>query len=780
MQKAIWKKFIAIIMSAAMLFTMTGCGKKGDSSESGQAEADTKEMTYEGSELTISGMEGEPDSYFIKNDRIYIQTCQKIGDDGSSKENDEGKSNEISEETGEESYVEETMIYRLYTVNLDGNDLQEIPINLQEDEYISALLVGKDGSLTYMTSYNEKIEEAYNELIKIDANGNELMRENITESLKMGENTHVSSIVEDAKENVVVVSEQKVYILDKNFKSVGEVEREEGHHVIDTALTKDGEIVCVDEDYLSSQISMQVRILDVEGRKWGEPLKLDASGFSGNDYIMDGSGYDFYYKDDFGIYGYDLTSEKGTKLMDYTASCLTSEDADGIVPMGDGKFIGITYDYAKEEGKPGLVVYSKADPSTLANKKTITYGALMVSDDVNRAVMAFNRTNKDYQIVFKYVNEEDSYTRMLADVTAGNIPDIIDISNFPLSADQCVAKGLLEDLTPYYEKDSELKTDDIIDSVLEAMKTDEKLYYIVPGFSINTIVGKTKDVGDGTGWTFDELKALLKEKGEDVSLFDTQASKSEILDSLLEIADFVDWQSGECSFDSQDFKDILEICNDKGLNEEVEMSDAEIIEEVNSLPSRLREGKILLREGNSLVMEDVQKDKQIFGEDITYIGYPNREKQGSYFQFARQIGIYSESGVKDEAWEFIRTFMTKEYQGKIMNSYCTPTRKDCFDLQIKAKMATEAYTDEFGQEIEPLKDSWNWGSVEMELKPLSQEEVDMYVNLVNNAKKNDGFDEEIMTIVIEEAQAYFAGKKSLDKTADIIQRRVTTYVNEQR
>jgi hypothetical protein len=37
-----------------------------------------------------------------------------------------------------------------------------------------------------------------------------------------------------------------------------------------------------------------------------------------------------------------------------------------------------------------------------------------------------------------------------------------------------------------------------------------------------------------------------------------------------------------------------------------------------------------------------------------------------------------------------------------------------------------------------------------------------------------------MNIITEEAANYFNGQKSLDETADIIQNRVTTYVNENR
>lgn len=112
------------------------------------------------------------------------------------------------------------------------------------------------------------------------------------------------------------------------------------------------------------------------------------------------------------------------------------------------------------------------------------------------------------------------------------------------------------------------------------------------------------------------------------------------------------------------------------------------------------------------------------------------------------------------------------------NIYNTPTRQDCFDMFIKTRTATEKYTDEFGQEIEPYNSTWGYDDLEVEIKPASQEQVDMYTDLVNSTKKVQDYDESLMEIVQEEAKTYFAGEKSLDETVKIIQNRIETYVNE--
>ena len=399
------------------------------------------------------------------------------------------------------------------------------------------------------------------------------------------------------------------------------------------------------------------------------------------------------------------------------------------------------------------------------------------------SIMAFNKKNKDYKIEIKdYIEEKDPIGRLNADILAGNAPDILELQSLPVQ--KYVQIGLLESLTPYFERDAEISTDDMIDSVLEAMKIDNELYYVCSSFNLNTVAARTRDVGNKRGWTFSEMKALLEEKDEGVSLFyDTdEMSKLGLLYYFLETgqADYVDWKTGECTFNSQEFMDMLQYCNNKGSDKEKDVSDTEEMELIDSTPSRIRAGEVLLYVDRGLTLKQVQVDRQLFDEDITYIGYPNESKQGSYLVPGTPIGISSTSDVKDKAWEFVRTFVTKEYQGRNVDLDMLPTRQDCFDMNIQANMTAKTYTDEFGNVVEPLNDTWNWGSVELHYKPVSQEEVNAFVDLIDNTTKVVYNDDEITDIVFEEAQAYFEEDRSLEETIKIIQKRVETYVNEQK
>ena len=203
-------------------------------------------------------------------------------------------------------------------------------------------------------------------------------------------------------------------------------------------------------------------------------------------------------------------------------------------------------------------------------------------------------------------------------------------------------------------------------------------------------------------------------------------------------------------------------------------------EDAPTLPKLIQDGKVLFKEG-AVTIEEIQVAQKMFGGDITFIGYPNEKKEGNYANFSTSYAIYSKSENKDAAWEFIRTFMTKEYQAKNILMYGgTPTRKDVLEMQIKAATTTEEYTDEFGNEISPVDSSYGYDDWETEIGPASEKEIELFRELINNVTKTADYNEEIISIIEEETKAYFEGDKSVDEVADIIQNRVTTYVNENR
>ena len=618
------------------------------------------------------------------------------------------------------------------------------------------------------------------DLAMFDMDGKALTKKSI-EQLQIKQDTLTGRIFFAGEENFLLVGNANIYILDQELNLENTVKIDEGWQIADIALAKNGQLVCVESEQNSSMISTKTCVLDLEDGKWGQEIKMDWNGYMGSDYIMNGNDADLYYKGASGIYSYDFNSGESKKLLDYEASYVTSEEGEHIQSIGDGKFLGFVHEETNEENH-GILIYSKMDPSKLESRKTIVYGCMFLDDDVKNQIVVFNKKNKECKIEVKeYYQEEGQIDKLSAEIIAGKGPDILDLGDLPI--EKYVELGLLENLTPYIEKDPEVKVEDFVVSVADAMKINDRFYYLSPNFSINTLAVRKKDVGEKDGWTFEEMEAVFEKKGTRADLLDGEQDmlKIEILFHLIDVGymDFVDIEKGECSFDSQEFKKILEYCNKRGLDKQKNYTDSELEERTNEQASRIRDGKVLLKETDEFSANHVQVDKGIFGDDITYIGYPNAERQGSYFTFRNQIGICAQSEVKEKAWEFVRSFLLRDYQGKqLMNDSIIPIRQDCFDMQMKAAMTTEPYTDEFGNEIEPLNSSWLWGSVELSYQPVTEKDMEQFLKLIQNTNKVQKKDNNISSIIEEEAQIYFKGDRDLEETIEVIQNRVTTYINE--
>ena len=128
----------------------------------------------------------------------------------------------------------------------------------------------------------------------------------------------------------------------------------------------------------------------------------------------------------------------------------------------------------------------------------------------------------------------------------------------------------------------------------------------------------------------------------------------------------------------------------------------------------------------------------------------------------------------------MRTLLSKDYQHNNI-WYGFPTNKDAFQYLVTKAMATEEYVDEYGDTIYPdTGGEWGWDNITVKIKPLDQANYDQIMDVINNTTKTFKYDEKMFSIISEETGAFFSGVKSAQETAELIQNRISTYVNEQR
>lgn len=136
---------------------------------------------------------------------------------------------------------------------------------------------------------------------------------------------------------------------------------------------------------------------------------------------------------------------------------------------------------------------------------------------------------------------------------------------------------------------------------------------------------------------------------------------------------------------------------------------------------------------------------------------------------------------KEAAWEFVRMFLTYDYQKNKGFYDGIPTRKDVFEKMLEYSMVTETFTDTDGMLIEPVSIQYVFDDYTVIVGALKEEETDMIRSIVNRIGKctyNDSVTKEISNIVIEEAETFFSGDKTAEEAAQVMQNRVKIYVSE--
>ncbi len=405
-----------------------------------------------------------------------------------------------------------------------------------------------------------------------------------------------------------------------------------------------------------------------------------------------------------------------------------------------------------------LCLSSCTDSSDAGEPIVLTLGSY--GSTVYPEVHDFNNSQDEYVTeVVDYSQDgllsyEDAVIKLNTDLAVGNGPDIIYFWKLRIDPSLYGRKGYLEDLYPYLDSDPELDRSDFVQPLFEAYEIDGALYQTLPGFGVMTIL-VPKSVADSISeWTFDDLIDFAEANGGSSPFYNTH-----LLDSIMQIAveEFVDFETYTANFDSDYFKSVLEFCK---------MIEADSIQNDD-------EGIFRLICMSSFM--EIQYFEYVFGEEVGIVGFPSSSGSVSYFSnIMDQYGINSASEHKDAVWQFIRTYFTKEYQ-EVYSGMLIPSNLDALQALVERSKATIMQEDSEGN----LTEFTQRGNFNFEYHAATEEQVQQMLDLIDSASLPARGNSTITSIVTEEAEAYFAGDRSVDEAAQLIQSRVSLYLSEQ-
>jgi len=680
-------------------------------------------------------------------------------------------------------------------MNTDGSEFSFVDMPTPKDEkinfHVNGIVPVSNGNMWIAgeEGYFDEANEEYinnNYLILLDSQGNEINRvllhtnnqststDNTSSSLVgAAMNTdyfYVDKLAADSNDNIYIQSNSQVYVFNNEGKLLFTLGDENGSTWISgMAASSDGFVYV----RMHGAQDPELRRIDVDKKEFSEALSLPEN-MRYADELYSGHDYDLYVNDYSSLFGItvndDLTTE-AVEILNWVDSDIDSNNIQNVTCLDNDSYLVCCWD---ENWSTELNIITKQKYEE-TEKEIITLGTLEYGN-LRSSVVKFNKTNDKYRIKLKEYFNDDYQAAINAintDIITGNAPDIIELN--ALSADTYISKGLLEDLYPYFDNDAYISRDDYLQSVLKALETDGKLYSITPSFSIQTVLGRASAVGAEPRWTLDELYSALDAQPEGTIAF-ANATKAEMLSimCMMNIDNFIDYQTGKCSFDSDEFIELLEFAN--MFENDVDYSSDDYESEL----TQVYNGKAMLYPASIHQIEDFQFVKEVLGDDLTFIGFPSKDSSGTVLVPSERLGISARSKHKDGAWEFIKYLLTDEYQSNRNHVWAFPINNYSLDQIFEEAMTPNTYIDENGNEVESPKMGMGMDDFMVDIMAATQEEVDEIKALMDSIDSVYTMNTSVLDLITEDAQYFFEGQKSATDVASVIQNRVQTYINESR
>ena len=771
----LWKNIMAIACMTALTISMVGCGSDEagkDSKDKNQKEAQELEGFVYVPE--IMDLELEEGTYLgearIMDNYLYYDTY------------------EWDESTGESTTY-------LCKHDMSTNEIMKTPMIFDAGEdmeaYMGRYTVDTEGNVYTMwnaypvyvegSTYNENSQKCY--LTKYDSVGTLIYMQDISEIMKADEmNAYVQYMEVGADGKLYTSADTIVRIFNEDGSFLGQVEGS-GNWIMGLTVDKNGKVYLNQYNQQGTGVEM-VEIL-ADTKSLGEAFQNVPD--TGNSKAVPGVNEDFIISGYNELYAYNLADQTSTPILTWSSCNVIGSNVRCVAAMEEGAYVAICEDYSTDTTE--IVRLIEKPRSEVPEKTQLVLGTFNSSQDLQTAVVHFNKRNTKYQIeIEEYAIEyqenwtPEDYDAAVAQFNAGlvgdNAPDIIDLS-YNVDVGNLISKGALEDLGVYLDSSTNVSREDFVEGILNAHTLNGKLITIPEMVTISTLLGRTEQVGEEPGWTVQEIVEFANNY-PDTELLD-YATKSSILQSILQYSfdTFVDYENGTCSFNTQEFKDVLTFANSFPAENNYDENEP-------SMPRRIQSGDLLLSDANVHNTQAYQMYTQMFETDVTNIGYPTFDGSlGAFLQGEGMYAIFANSENKEGAWEFLESVLSYEKPDE-WGMWGFPSRKDELQEVFEADMTPEYQLDENGEKIldengEPLqypKTSWGYDDWDTDIYAASQEQVDGIMEMLNSAQSCLLLDETLFTMIAEEAEYYFSGQKSVDEVVDVIQSRAGMYVSE--
>ena len=566
-------------------------------------------------------------------------------------------------------------------INLDGSTGAEITIEQDESEdgqsgmYFNNAAFGSDGSLWATFNCYSSTENEYKNWTALrhykDVNSGEYETIDLSalKDEETGDEFQINGMAASADGSLVLQSWNGIKILTPDGQirdfDTGDYEN------IDNLNKLGGKIYFSSYKYDettgtggSTYVEMDLTTGTI-GKEYPVPSRMSYTLIEGQ------GGYDYYYNDQNAIWAGNLGSEDKVEILNFINSDINANNMNTIVPLSADKFFATAYD--DDYYTQYCMILDRVPDEQVAAKEIIKLATPRLDYDLRSDVIKFNKSSDKYRIVVSdysiYATDDDynaGATRLAADLTAGKLPDILQITD-AIPYTSYVSKKIFTDLYALMDADTTFDRSLYFENIFKACETNGKLYSLVPRFRLLTFAAKTENLDGITKWNIQEFMNFAK-KHPEMQIFDYEFNRSTFLSYVLQFArdNFVDRATGECKFDSEDFKTILEFANSLTTDSFWENIDYnEVGDEFwQEYDNRFAENRVLLSQTYFYNLINSYKSlvNYTFKGDVTLVGFPSEEGNGSGIEPSFELAILEKSKHKEGSWEFLKSFISEDEQ----------------------------------------------------------------------------------------------------------------------
>lgn len=484
---------------------------------------------------------------------------------------------------------------------------------------------------------------------------------------------------------------------------------------------------------------------------------------------------------------YILDGEDWVKWSEFTDLPFDSFNILSMIMTGENEFAILAY---TQDGTAAYLVSERKNDQS-SPKKTVKIAAIYDTGYISNMIRDYNNANPDgeyFMEIINYTNQQDTGKSaedlLKMDIVSGSAPDLI---TTPLNGIDL--NGYYLDLYEYIDKDPGISREDFIPNILDAISQDGKLPYIIPSFEIKTMLTKAKFPYIKRNWNYDEFISAYKSMPEGMRFtnsFDNNTMRDNFT-NLVNIYDFVDYKKGECSFDSPDFVNMLDLFRDEHLGlTQVEHENFDYENFQREDPMDVSNEKILTPGVYKIMdFQQIWTFMSYFDEAAEFVGLPSRSGNGSFAVSGinnTELSIPRNAAEPDGAWDFVKFFFSEN--GYKAHRLTFPVLQEHFDRTADHCLENEPGTEDMAFLPE---DGWITavryldpeGNEYEVIDPLTEEALQKYKDFVYDAAKNYyRSDSELEPILYVELNAFFNSDKPAKETAELIQNRASIYLSE--